>query len=176
MMSIRTSQVFLLPPTLGHQTIADMFTTPSEENMRLVNGLQLPIVLPFLRVNQMNQRTGRPRISDRGHLSEAKISELHLGRFAAEGSAGLHFLETLCPGHDLTCESLVALARVCSVISGVQFPRDFTRRRDLVIKWFDDHLDRLEPLGCIMILEAKKIPAKGSDDECFLGHDALQEK
>jgi hypothetical protein len=34
-----------------------------------------------------------------------------------------------------------------------------------VIKWFDDHLNRLEPLGYIMTVKAEKIPSKGSDNE-----------
>jgi hypothetical protein len=109
-------------------------------------------------------------------MSEGKISELHLGRFTAEGSAGLRFLETLCPGHDLTRESLVLFARVCSAISGIQFPRDFTRRRDLVIKWFNDHLDRLEPLGCLITLEAERIPVKAADDESDPADDQSPEK
>jgi hypothetical protein len=74
--------------------------------------------------------------------------------FKAAGSDGLRFIESLCPGHNLTRESLIVLAKAFSWISGVHFPRDYTRRRDLVIKWFDNHVDALEPLGRLFHLEA----------------------
>jgi hypothetical protein len=96
----------------------------------------------------------RERISDRAHRSEREISDGHMGGFSAEGSRGLAFIQRMCRPYRLTRESLVVLAQVFSAISGVPFRRDFTRRRTLVIKWFDDHIERLEPLGALIALDA----------------------
>jgi hypothetical protein len=99
-------------------------------------------------------------------MTEGAISDLHMGPFTAEGSPGLRFVESLSPGHSLTRESLIIVARICSALSGVRFPRDFTRRRNLIIKWFDDHLDQLAPLGCLLSLDAEPTAGKeGCDDQ-----------
>jgi hypothetical protein len=120
------------------------------------------------------------RLSDRGHKREQEISDLHTGGFSADGSRGLRFLERICPGHNLTRESLVALGRVFSLISGVKFPRDFTRRRILVIKWFDDNIDGLEPVGSILQLDATFVNASHaypwfSDDGNGISSPALED-
>jgi hypothetical protein len=88
------------------------------------------------------------------HKREREISDQHLGEFKPEGSLGLKFIQELCPTYSLTRESLVVLARLFSAMSSVPFPRDFTRRRGLIIKWFTDHIVELEPLGTLITLEA----------------------
>jgi hypothetical protein len=98
---------------------------------------------------------GRP--TSRRHHSEAEVSAIHMNNFKAEGSRGLMFIKLLCPGHNLTRESLIVLAKTFASISGVRFPRDYARRRDLVIKWFDDNFETLEPLGKLFHLEATKV-------------------
>jgi hypothetical protein len=97
-------------------------------------------------------------------MTEGEISKLHLGLFTAEGSPGLMFVESLSPGHNLTRESLIIVAGICSAVSGVRFPRDFTRRRDLIIKWFNDHLEKLEPIGHLLQLDAELIKGKDGKD------------
>jgi hypothetical protein len=72
----------------------------------------------------------------------------------------LEFLKRICHSNNLTRESLYVLAQVFSTISRVPFHRDFTRRRTLVIKWFNDHIDQLEPLGPLITLEAETTAAK----------------
>jgi hypothetical protein len=94
-------------------------------------------------------RVRRP-ISDRANKAESEVSNDHVGDFVAEGSRGMKFLDKLCPGQILTREALVALAKVFAAIAQVPFYRDFTRRRVLVIKWFDDNIDKLEPVGAIL--------------------------
>jgi hypothetical protein len=76
-----------------------------------------------------------------------------MGSFKAEGSAGMLFLQSLCPGHHLARESLIVVAKVLSIISGIHFPRDYTRRKDLVVKWFTDHIHDLKPFGPLLTLE-----------------------
>jgi hypothetical protein len=102
----------------------------------------------------MSQRRGkRTRISDRGHQGESAISNQHLGNFTAVGSRGQRFIQSLCGDHNITKDSLINLAHVFSCISGVRFPRDFARRRVLVIKWFNDNLDEFESIGGVIHLE-----------------------
>lgn len=122
---------------------------------------------PLRTISDIKMCEGRrgERISDRLHMTEREISKLHLGPFTAEGSPGLTFLESLSPGHSLTQESLIIIARICSIISGVRLPRDFTRRRDLVIKWFNDHLEMIQPVGRLLKLEVELIPPRDSGDD-----------
>jgi hypothetical protein len=103
-------------------------------------------------VKQLTSKMGRRTkpISDRAHKLEREVSNAHEGEFVAEGSRGLIFLEGLCPRQTLNRVSLVALAKVFAAIAHIPFYRDFTRRRSLVIKWFDDNIDRLEPVAAIL--------------------------
>jgi hypothetical protein len=93
------------------------------------------------------------RISDRRNQGESEISNHHLGDFSAAGSRGQQFVSALCQNRNVTRDSLVSLAHVFSCISGVRFPRDFARRRVLVIKWFNDHIDQLEAIGPVISLD-----------------------
>lgn len=105
----------------------------------------------------------RQRISDRGHKRERQILDEHLGDFTPDGSRGMAFIQRLSPCGSLTRVSLVFLAHVFSVVTEVPFHRDFTRRRNLVIKWFDDHIDELEPFGSLFTLEAANHGMKSED-------------
>jgi hypothetical protein len=96
-------------------------------------------------------------ISDRIHKREGEISDLHLGQFEPDGSQGDRFLRDIAFGVSLTRESLVSFAQLFYVISGIQFPRDYTRRRALVVKWFNDHLEELRPLGGIFTVRVDKL-------------------
>jgi hypothetical protein len=82
---------------------------------------------------------------------------MHLGAFQADGSHGDVFVQALALGVSLTRESLCNLAHLFSALSGIQFPRDYTRRRALVLKWFDDHVEQLEPLGCLFSVRVSKL-------------------
>jgi hypothetical protein len=96
------------------------------------------------------------RISERGLKGEGEICKEHLAGFSPDKSRALTMLETLTPGQNLTRESLIVLAKLFSHISRIQFPRDFTRQRSLVIKWFDDHLDELWPVRLLVEIELHK--------------------
>jgi hypothetical protein len=105
----------------------------------------------------MSGKRGRAsRISDRRNLGESEISDHHLAGFSAAGSRGERFVAAMCQNHPVTRDSLVSLAHVFASISGVRFPRDFSRRRVLVIKWFDDHIDELQSIAKVISLEIVK--------------------
>jgi hypothetical protein len=118
---------------------------------------------------------GKGRVCDRVHKHEKEISDMHLGAFKAEGSQGDQFVQGMTGGVSLTRESLVSLAQVFSSLSGISFPRDFTRRRALVVKWFDDHVAVLEPLtkvvtlGVIQLAHNKRtdFPVGSQEEEDF---------
>jgi hypothetical protein len=94
----------------------------------------------------------KQRVSDRAHMLEKEISDIHLGGFQLEGSRGWQFIQDLIPDGNVKCQSLIQLARVFSAISGIPFHRDYTRRRALIVKWFDDHIDELQPIQAIVTI------------------------
>jgi hypothetical protein len=119
-------------------------------------------------------------VSDRIHKREGEISDMHLGVFEPEGSGGDRFLRQLSLGASLTRESLVNLAQIFSALSGVPFPRDYTRRRALVVKWFNDHLSTLEPLDGLFTVRIDKLVQKkkgegGSEDGSLTDDSAYDE-
>jgi hypothetical protein len=105
------------------------------------------------------------RISDRGHDSEKEVADKHLGDFKAEGSRGQLFLKKLAPQGDITRVNLLWLGHVFSELTGVQFPRDFQRRRVLVIKWFNDNIEVFEPLQQITWLDLQPTRSRGRRSE-----------
>lgn len=100
----------------------------------------------------------RQCISNRRAKAEREIARDHLGTWVAEGSAGQAFLRELCSdvGKDFVLKSLETLGRTYSAFSGIKFPRDFCRQKLLIVKWFDDNLDRLRPLRHIVHIELER--------------------
>jgi hypothetical protein len=93
---------------------------------------------------------------------EALTCQLLLGDFRPEESKAVAFLERMTPNGSLTRDSLILLGEMCSAITGIDFPRNCKRRRSLIIKWFNDHLDELSPLSFLLQIDlrAKKTPKR----------------
>ena len=87
-------------------------------------------------------------------MKEREIADLRLGTFIAEGSRGMQLLQRIYPRGELTRRSLYSFASLLAALSGVKLARDFTRRKDLLIKWLDDNYDDLEPYSRFFVLEA----------------------
>jgi hypothetical protein len=87
---------------------------------------------------------GHGIIANRANMSERDIADFRLGGFRAERSRAAERLRELYPYGDLTRRSLYSLASLLSALSDVKLPRDFTRRKELLVKWFDDNFDALE--------------------------------
>jgi hypothetical protein len=98
------------------------------------------------------------RVSDRASKPEKDISDRHQAGFVARGSRGERFIKAMIPQGNVTCHSLAILAKIFSAISGIPFHRDYTRRRALVIKWFDDHIETLRPLQTIVKVNIARSP------------------
>jgi hypothetical protein len=92
--------------------------------------------------------TSPPRknvVLHRSARSEREIADARLGRFQLEGSRGQAMTRQIYPGGELTRRSLYSFSSILSALSGVPLERDMTRRRELLIKWLDEHHDALEP-------------------------------
>jgi hypothetical protein len=78
-------------------------------------------------------------------MTERAIAEMRLGEFSAQGSRGLQLLQQMFPRSDMTRRSMYSLATILGALANVPLERDFSRRKELIIKWFDDNYDALEP-------------------------------
>jgi hypothetical protein len=79
----------------------------------------------------------------RKFMREREIAERLQGTFRAEGSRGWQLIEHIANGERLGRMDIWKLATVFSIVSGIRFPRNMTRRRNLIVKWFDEHADEL---------------------------------
>ena len=77
-------------------------------------------------------------------VSESKRADAMLGNFDAKKSRGYQFILGIL-SEPISLSSLISLATIISFLSGIPFSRDYTRRKDLVIKWFDDNYDDIFP-------------------------------
>ena len=98
----------------------------------------------------------RTKVRGRSAMKEHEICETRMGKFVANGSEGELFVQSMLPPDSnvkLTRESLIVIARILSVVTGIRLMRDYTRRRSLVIKWFDENIDALRPFQHVIHLE-----------------------
>lgn len=88
-----------------------------------------------------NRRPKVPSGLSRNHNSEKVVSQNLLGDFIADGSRGEAIIEKIfgCPIQKISLNGLVQVASLISLIANVQFSRNFKRRKDLVVKWFQDN-------------------------------------
>jgi hypothetical protein len=78
-------------------------------------------------------------------MTERDIADLRLGDFQANESRAAQKLGILYPHGELTRRSLYSFASLVATLAGVKLPRDYTRRKDLLLKWFDDNFETVEP-------------------------------
>jgi hypothetical protein len=78
-------------------------------------------------------------------MSERAIADLRLGTFSSQGSRGLEMLHRMFPSGEMTRRAMYSFASILGALANVRLERDFSRRKDLLVKWFDDNYDVLEP-------------------------------
>lgn len=78
-------------------------------------------------------------LGPRSSTSERVRTHILLGDFVAEGSKGLAFLQKIYP-YPLSRSVLISLATIFSGLIDVPFDRDIKRKKELIIKWFDENL------------------------------------
>ena len=79
-------------------------------------------------------------------LGEKGVAKELLGDFEPEGSRGMIFVMNFFNGQ-ITVNRLVWLGTIFSRMLNIEFPRNFKRNRDLLIKWFDTNIELIEPLS-----------------------------
>jgi hypothetical protein len=121
-------------------------STSSEYSMTSITLVELqknPVTRTFSE-GRMAQRDSRT-VPNRALMRERDIADFRLGGFHAEGSRAARRLRAMFPQGELTRRSLYSFASLVGALGGVTLPRDFTRRKELLVKWFDDNFDALEP-------------------------------
>ena len=84
------------------------------------------------------------KLPSRKLLGENGVTRELLGDFQPEGSRGQLFLERYFDKQHFQVQELKALASIFSRLCNVPFPRDYTRTKALLIKWFDMNIDIFE--------------------------------
>ena len=90
------------------------------------------------------RRGRKPSVPNRSRMSERQIAEYRQNGFNPEGSRGKQLLDNLYPG-EMTRRSLYSFTTLWAALAGIKLQRDFTRRKDLLIKWIDDNYDKIQP-------------------------------
>ena len=83
----------------------------------------------------------------RRHASEKAVAQNLLGDFVVKNSRGLKLIESMMGEESfdtVSRNSLLSLTTVISKFIEVPFPRNYSRRKALIVKWFDDNADEIE--------------------------------
>lgn len=95
-------------------------------------------------IDKDTRKMRKSTVPNRSLMSEKQIADFRQGRFVPDGSRGKSLLENLYDG-ELTRRSLYSFTTLLAALAGIKLPRDFTRRKDLLIKWLDDNYDKVQP-------------------------------
>lgn len=82
----------------------------------------------------------------RKYNTEKEIAKNLLDGFITKGSRGEILIEQIL-GTQINKISLVALiqiSRVISELADIKFPRNYKRKKDLIVKWFTDNGDIID--------------------------------
>lgn len=83
----------------------------------------------------------------RRHATEKAVAQNLLGDFEVKNSKGLSIIETIMGENSfesISRNSLLSLTTILSKLTQIPFPRNFSRRKALIVKWFDDNAEELE--------------------------------
>lgn len=83
-------------------------------------------------------------MKNRGNSSEKETADFLQGSFIVQNSKGLDLLKSIS-NEDLKNKSIENLCCILSIFINKPFPRNFRRRKSLMIKWIDDYYDLCEP-------------------------------
>lgn len=90
---------------------------------------------------KVKKRAKVPLGLSRSRNSEKIVTKNLLDGFVSAGSKGEKILENLlgCPLNQISLSSLIAIATVFSEMSKIKLERNFKRKKDLIVKWFNDN-------------------------------------
>lgn len=82
-----------------------------------------------------------PADLSRCHNSEKVVTMNLLGNFVVQGSRGEKLIEEILGTSlkDVSRNGLIRVAMIVSKLIQQKFPRNFGRRKDLIVKWFQDN-------------------------------------
>lgn len=86
----------------------------------------------------------KPIRVSRKDISEKLRANLLLGDFDPYHSRGWELIQYLTH-HQVSRHALISIATILAGIIGIPFERDYSRRKDLVIKWFDQNYELIMP-------------------------------
>lgn len=100
------------------------------------------------RIRKQRVQDGFSRVYD----SEKIVSLSLLNGYTARGSRGEKLIEDItgCSINQLHRHSITRMAEFFSILIDKNFPRNYRRRKELIVKWFDDYEEEIIPyLSCI---------------------------
>lgn len=106
----------------------------------------------------MIQRIRKPKKEDnlsRKFSSEKTVAETLTGDFTIENSRSISIIEEMFnEKYEKICRhNLVKLAKEISKKINVTFQRNYGRRKILVIKYFDENLEKIIPIMPMMLMK-----------------------
>lgn len=86
-------------------------------------------------------KKNKDALLSRSVYSEKIIVEQLLGNFVAEGSKGQELIEDICkiPLKEIKLTDLIQLTIIVSKLTNIHLPRNYKRKKKLIVKWFDDN-------------------------------------
>ena len=88
----------------------------------------------------------------RREFSEKAIAHKMLDGFVAEGSKGEELIFQIIGQqiNQISLKALISITNLISILVQIDFPRNYKRRRDLIIKWYDDNHERIESVKHVL--------------------------
>lgn len=81
---------------------------------------------------------------NRRKLGERGVAQALLGDFDPEKSKGMKVVMKFFD-NKISVNRLISLGTILSQMLNLEFPRNYKRNRDLLVKWFDMNLEIIEP-------------------------------
>lgn len=77
----------------------------------------------------------------RKNNTEKEVAQNLLDNFIAKGSKGEALIEKIIglKINQISLTGLIQISRLVSELADIKFPRNYKRKKDLIIKWFDDN-------------------------------------
>lgn len=81
----------------------------------------------------------------RRQFSEKKRVEILLGDFDASKSRGLELIKYITQ-NNVSRFAMISVATLASILIKVPLKRDYQRKKELIIMWFDENYEKLEKI------------------------------
>lgn len=115
------------------------------------NDINVPKEEKKKNIKRIREPKRKQRIEEgysRHYFSEKTVSNNLLGDFNVETSKGKILIEKLCGRElkEIKAHSIFRIAKLISELTDIQLPRNIYRRKDLMVKWFDLHHNKIDEI------------------------------